>query len=136
MSRERKNQLALLLLAGLLTACSGKNPGSTQSGKDTTGFVEVKSGSGTTIGTIRKLDDFPLYELNYTAAYQNIAALRPQAKTISGAYACTCIAAKDGRGGRILARNFDWYRHPAMVVHTTPKDGFASISVVDISYLG
>ncbi len=53
MINTRKNQLALLLLGGLLMACSGKDSGITQSDKGTAGFVEIKSESGTAIGMLR-----------------------------------------------------------------------------------
>ena len=36
----------------------------------------------------------------------------------------------------LLGRNFDWYVHPALILFTDPPDGYASISMVDISYLG
>ena len=36
----------------------------------------------------------------------------------------------------LLGRNFDWYEHPALILFTDPPDGYASVSMVDISYLG
>ena len=39
-------------------------------------------------------------------------------------------------GGALFGRNFDWEPNPALVLHTDPPDGYASVSIVDISYLG
>jgi hypothetical protein len=35
-----------------------------------------------------------------------------------------------------MGRNFDWDPHPVLVLFTAPKDGYASVSLVDIHYLG
>jgi hypothetical protein len=41
------------------------------------------------------------------------------------------------REGRVLVgRNFDWRLHPALLLFTRPPKAFASMSMVDISYLG
>ena len=51
-------------------------------------------------------------------------------------WACTTYTAHTPQGETLLARNFDWYRHPAMLLFTDPPDGYASASMVDLSYLG
>jgi predicted choloylglycine hydrolase len=41
-----------------------------------------------------------------------------------------------GSGGdRILGRNFDWHNRQTLLLFTDPPDGYASTSMVDISYL-
>jgi hypothetical protein len=37
---------------------------------------------------------------------------------------------------RLLGRNFDWHFSPALLLFTDPADGYASVSMVDIEYLG
>jgi hypothetical protein len=37
---------------------------------------------------------------------------------------------------RLLGRNFDWNFSPALLLFTDPGDGYASVSMVDIEYLG
>jgi hypothetical protein len=37
---------------------------------------------------------------------------------------------------RTLGRNFDWQFSPALLLFTAPEDGYASVSMVDIEYLG
>jgi choloylglycine hydrolase len=108
---------------------------------------------------LRLADDFPLYELYFDAEYTiedlyasassgegDIAvgeSPRSPARPGSGdmVFGCTCfsapvVAAGDGAGGQVFCRNFDWYANPAMLVHTSPRSGYASIAMVDISYLG
>jgi penicillin V acylase-like amidase (Ntn superfamily) len=51
-------------------------------------------------------------------------------------FACTCFSAKTEKGSQILGRNFDWSNHPALLLFTNPPGRYASVSMVDISYLG
>jgi hypothetical protein len=39
-------------------------------------------------------------------------------------------------GDRLYGRNFDWRFSPALLLFTDPPDGYASVSMVDIEYLG
>jgi hypothetical protein len=41
----------------------------------------------------------------------------------------------DGRRP-IVGRNFDWHDRPALLLHHEPPEGYASVSLVDIEYLG
>jgi hypothetical protein len=36
----------------------------------------------------------------------------------------------------VYGRNFDWHYSPALLLFTDPPDGYASVSMVDIAYLG
>ncbi|HET6548383.1 MAG TPA: linear amide C-N hydrolase [Solirubrobacter sp.] len=84
------------------------------------------AGCGTTAAErpeLRKVDAFPLYELTTTAP-------TPSLYGASGGGACTVFFA-DG----VLGRNFDWGRHPALVLHHHPPGAFRSVSMVDMAYL-
>ncbi len=37
---------------------------------------------------------------------------------------------------RLYGRNFDWQYSPALLLFTDPPDGYASVSMVDMEYLG
>jgi hypothetical protein len=52
------------------------------------------------------------------------------------AWACTVFAALNQEGDPLLGRNFDWFNRPTLVLFTDPPGGYASISLVDLSYLG
>lgn len=51
-------------------------------------------------------------------------------------FACSCFAAFGSEQERFFGRNFDWHDHTALVLFTDPPHGYASISMVDIAYLG
>lgn len=49
---------------------------------------------------------------------------------------CSTYAAELADGTQIFGRNFDMYDSPAMLLTTRPKDGYASISMVNLAYIG
>jgi hypothetical protein len=51
-------------------------------------------------------------------------------------WACSLFAALGDAENRLYGRNFDWEHSPALLVFTDPPEGYASVSVVDIAYLG
>ena len=92
-----------------------------------------------TLASLKRLsEDAPLYEMYYAGDYGFDEHLR-QSSAIDLAkdgFACSCFAALGNPDERLFGRNFDWYEHPALVLFTNPPNGYASISMVDISYLG
>jgi hypothetical protein len=110
----------------------------------------VRSRDGEPIGALGKVDSLPLYELRLEAPYR-LEELRRDSPPVArdgvardaraaseqlAPFACTCFAAGQPGGGRVFGRNFDWDVHPALLLFTAPEDGYASVSMVDISYLG
>ncbi|NIM91506.1 MAG: linear amide C-N hydrolase [Candidatus Aminicenantes bacterium] len=99
-----------------------------------------------TIISLKKLDDFPLYVMHfhgdYDLPYYAHKVSPPQDIQIgnrsgySSSWACTCFSTKSDQGSQLLGRNFDWYDHPALLLFTDPPNRYASVSMVDISYLG
>jgi hypothetical protein len=90
-----------------------------------------------TIGSLKKVDDFPLYTMRFYGDY-DIPAYQPDKKTSDNPplWACTCFSSKTEQGSQVLGRNFDWSNHPALLLFTDPPGRYASVSMVDISYLG
>ncbi|MBC6468691.1 carcinine hydrolase/isopenicillin-N N-acyltransferase family protein [Actinomadura alba] len=88
------------------------------------------------LATLRVVDaDHPLFAMTLYGSYdpmRKIAA--PVAAT--GPWACSLFLAAKGPKGPLFARNFDWDPNPALLLTTRPDRGPASISLVDISYLG
>jgi hypothetical protein len=82
------------------------------------------------LGTLRKVDDLPLYEMRYVGDYDALDGVAEPAPATP--FGCSLFVAP----GPLFARNFDWQPNPALVLHTDPPDGYASLSIVDISYLG
>jgi choloylglycine hydrolase len=99
-----------------------------------------------TIQSLKKLDDFPLYVMHfygdYTLPQYVPKASSPQNKQNGNRpdspslWACTCFSTKSEHGGQLLGRNFDWRDHPALLLFTDPPGRYASVTMVDISYLG
>ena len=94
----------------------------------------------TAFGRLRLIDPLPCYELVFTGDYRleelerpaSAAHLRPP----PAAWACTGFSARQPDGSPVFGRNLDWFPNPALVLVTRPKGRYASLSLVDISYLG
>ena len=100
----------LLVLALVLAGCGGT--------------AAAPPGTG-----LRKVDDFPLYELTSTSATPSVYA-----SVKASGWACTVFF---GAGADpILGRNFDFHDEPALLLRHHPPGAYASISMVDVSYLG
>src|SRR4051812_8777810 len=78
---------------------------------------------------LRKVDDFPLYELTDRLPTPSLYA-----ETDTTGFACTVFMAAGGEP--MLGRNFDFHDEPALVLHHRPPGAYKSVSLVDISYLG
>ncbi|MGE5457845.1 MAG: linear amide C-N hydrolase [Methanococcaceae archaeon] len=95
-----------------------------------------------TLETLKKVDDFPLYLMIYYGDYHftDLLKLGSVKKHIiipmDNKIACTCFAALGLNSNPVMGRNFDWMNHPALLLFTHPPDGYASVSMVDISSLG
>lgn len=92
-----------------------------------------------TLESIKKLDDFPMYVMTYYGDYGFEEYLKT-GKQASGIikpieHACTCVAAFNGEDGPVFGRNLDWHACPVLVLYTDSPKGYASISIMDISYL-
>ena len=113
-----------ILLASLLLFSSCKNPSQTTNNRS----------------TLKQIDDHPLYEMVYVGDYGFDSFLESGISSVSReqkrGWACTCFSTTTIDDNVILGRNFDWYDHPALILFTDPPNGYASVSMVDISYLG
>ncbi|MEU4555612.1 linear amide C-N hydrolase [Micromonospora violae] len=86
-----------------------------------------------TMASLRRVDDLPLYEMTYVGAYDPTVGTDAAAPSPFG---CSLFVAAGDPERPVFARNFDWDANPALVLRTDPPDGYASLSLVDISYLG
>lgn len=97
-----------------------------------------------TLTSLRKADDYPLYVMRYHGGYLSGLFLdvvipediAQEVRALANSDDCTCFAALNPEGDRIFGRNFDWYRHPSLLLFTDPPGAYASVSMVDIHYLG
>lgn len=93
-----------------------------------------------TLDSLSKVDDYPLYTMRYYGAYEQRAwsdSRREFADTrLSPTWACSLFAALGDANNMLYGRNFDWEYSPAVLLRTDPPDGYASLAMVDIAYLG
>jgi hypothetical protein len=94
-----------------------------------------------TLRSLERLDDYPLYTMHYHGAYAQASSTsrRTGATATSAAvpaWACSLFAALGDAEGMLYGRNFDWEFSPALLLFADPPDGYASVSMVDMAYLG
>ena len=91
-----------------------------------------------TLESFRKVNDHPFFEMRFVGDY--VADVPRKVSTtnekLDGSWACSIFVSYAADGSARYGRNFDWQHNPALLLHTNPSDGYASISMVDISYLG
>lgn len=87
-----------------------------------------------TILSLKKLDDYPLYSINYYGDYNlNYEADNPKIDRH-----CTTFLAFNGKGEPIYARNFDdaFQSHPMAMVTTHAPGKYATIAMCDLFFMG
>jgi hypothetical protein len=102
-----------------------------------------------TLSSLEQVDDYPLYTMHYYGAYNHrmsstegvkwLANVNPPNLDLTAspsAWACSLFAALGDTDNMLYGRNFDWEYSPAVLLFTDPPDGYASVSMVDIAYLG
>jgi hypothetical protein len=89
-----------------------------------------------TLSSLQKVDDYPLYTMRYIGAPR--ASETRGVSEIAPVFACSLFAALGNAENRLFGRNFDWRYSPALLLFTDrpAAGGYASVSMVDIAYLG
>lgn len=127
MRKIRFSPLGLLLLLGWLVACGPLPP---------PGFSAAEAA---TLNSLEQLDAYPLYVMHYQGAYPAQVS-QPWPRSVLAArqltWGCSLFAALGDGGDRLAGRNFDWRFSPALLLFTEPPGAFASVSLVDLEYLG
>lgn len=93
--------------------------------------------------SLELIDDYPLYRMQYYASYETAGSvLHDDQIMVDGGqespagWACSLFAAFIDPQSKLYGRNFDWEYSPAVLLFTDPPEGYASVSMVDIAYLG
>lgn len=97
-----------------------------------------------TLATLEKVDDFPLYVMHYKGTYffdlfaEECIEWGPYRKIYEAVNpeACTSFAAVEADCGPVFGRNLDWQHRVSLLLFTDPPGGYASVSMVDLFYLG
>ena len=107
-------------------------------------LLALSCGPVMTLASLRQVDDHPLYVMRYYGPFTSDLLLRTGVeediydtiRQMAMPQACTCFAGLSAEGEKVFGRNFDWYDHPALLLFTDPPNGYASVSMVDVYYLG
>jgi hypothetical protein len=113
-------------------------------GHESRGLTNAHSAA---LASLQKIDDYPLYTMYYSGPYTVRAhrheptslttfSSEPAPQACTSAWGCSLFAALGDEENRLLGRNFDWELSPALLLFTDPPDGYASVSMVDIEFLG
>lgn len=97
-----------------------------------------------TLKTLEKVDDFPLYTMTYYGDYRHRLASELDRREVAAeltfsskpAWGCSLFAALGDEHDMLYGRNFDWEFSPALLLFTNEPGSMASVSMVDIAYLG
>lgn len=108
------------------------------------------------LATLKVVDDYPMYQMTYYGDYGFDEFLEVGAESdkeiekfvinrllkglpininVTGA-GCTAFVTKSDEGDIIFARNFDFTYSPSLQVWTNPQNGYASVSTVNLSFVG
>ena len=119
-------------------------------------FFALFQGEIRTIWTIEQVEDLPLFTMEYEGDYGFDEFLETGASTDTELISfissrllkgipmefdlpdlgCSTFQVESPEGDWIFGRNFDMYDSPALLVRTTPSDGYDSISMVNLAYIG
>ena len=93
-----------------------------------------------TLSSLQKVGDHPLYVMTYNGPYRqrsgNSFLENSTSATVSSpSWACSLFTVLLDEDHLLYGRNFDWQFSPALLLFTSPPDGYASVSMVDIEYL-
>jgi hypothetical protein len=97
-----------------------------------------------TMASLEKVDDFPLYVMKYKGGYffdlfaeEGIEwGLYQKVYKAANPDACTSFTTHNPDGQSVFGRNFDWKHRSSLLLFTDPPGGYASVSMVDLYYLG
>jgi len=90
-----------------------------------------------TLSSLDQISDFPLYTMVYEGNIPSgVESSATRRYLEEPAWACSLFAAYGDLDEIVYGRNFDWDFSPALLLFMDPPGGYASVSMVDIHYLG
>lgn len=108
------------------------------------GLGAILYGPVRTMASLERVDDYPLFVLRYHGNYffdwfseHGIEwPLFQKFYKMMNPDACTSFVAMSDPNSVVFARNFDWLHRSSLLLFTNPPGGYASVSMVDLYYLG
>lgn len=136
MSRLTSFLFSLPLALSLLAGCAHPPGASPLPPPGATPRAGLTTEETATLRSLTLLDDYPLYTLHYEGDYPRPLAATLDSRRAAPRWGCSLFAAFADPHNGLYGRNFDWEYSPALLLFTDPPDGYASVSMVDIQYLG
>ena len=127
--------LSILLL--LPTACAGRAPSAENtlsvSASPTEDISNLSPDDILTLRSLEKVNNYPFYIMHYYGDYEfpPTSSIWNEGSDIS----CSLFTSLGESGDILSGRNFDWVFSPALLLYTDPPDGYASASMVDLTFL-
>jgi choloylglycine hydrolase len=139
--RVRGSWLCGVALVFCLAGCDSAPAGSTLADERTVSELGLSDEQVASLESLRQADDYPLYTMHLYAPEPLVASVRSPMLALTGAagrpeWGCSLFAALADPESRIFGRNFDWEFSPSLLLFNHPPDGYLSVSMVDIAYLG
>lgn len=92
----------------------------------------------TTLASLEQVDEYPLYTMVFQAEYTSgeMTGEIPPMFQEQPDWACSLFAVFGDPDDMLYGRNFDWDFSPGLLLFTDPPEGYDSVSMVDLYYLG
>jgi Acyl-coenzyme A:6-aminopenicillanic acid acyl-transferase len=130
--------ISLISALILLTSCNGRAQTSPVVAAPSATPAENTGGlspdSVATLRSLEKVDEYPFYVMNYAGRYE-LSASSPTLPD-RASFSCSLFASLSAANDMFYGRNFDWEFSPALLLFTDPPEGYASVSMVDLTFLG
>lgn len=104
---------------------------------------QIPDNTSRTLSSLREVDEHPLYTMTYYGDYEDAATVssvprHPQrgATGREAVHSCSTVVARNEQGEVLMGRNFDWIHRAALLLYADSSTGHASVSMVDIAYMG
>ncbi len=137
---QKKILLLFVVFAAMMGSCQA-GPVIMEAAPDVDPNLILESLSpeeATTLASLEQVDEFPLYTMIFQAEYTSgemTVAISPMFQE-SPDWACSLFAIFGDPDDMLYGRNFDWDFSPGLLLFTDPPNGYASVSMVDLYYLG
>jgi hypothetical protein len=99
---------------------------------------ELSNSQILTLSSLEKIDEYPLYTMVYQGEYIMVRdeVIIPDQVRTDRSWACSLFSVFGNPDDTLFGRNFDWDFSPGLLLYTDPPDGYKSVSMVDLYYLG
>lgn len=126
MNRTHRIAVAVVLLISGVAGCREQDAAAPQASP-------LSSDETRTLESLRQVDDHPLWTMTFHGDYDPMNVGPSLTPTTFG---CSLFAARGNPDDPVFGRNFDFDHQPALLLFTDAPDSHASVSMVDVSYLG